>query len=470
MGEEHERGRTGAHGPLRYLRRAAAATPAHRDRYIDFLRAVAISLVVLGHWLAAVIVADDGGVRGDNALAHLDWAQSLTWFFQVMPVFFLVGGYANAASMDAHRRRGGDGPGWFLGRTDRLLRPTTAFLAVLWTTALAARLLGVPPEPLGLGVWAASIPLWFLAAYLGVVLCAPAMDHLHRRHGLTVPAVLVLAVLALDGLRLGAGLPLVGQANHLLVWLALHQLGFVWRDRWTEARPGVPAALAAGGVGALVLLTAVGPYPASMVDVPGADLGNTSPPTFALLVLGLTQAALVVAVAAPVRRALRRRGPWTAVIAVNAVVLTLFLWHMTAAVLTGALVYGTGLFPQPPVDSAAWVLMRIPWLLAVLPVLLVLVAVFGGVEARTTASSAGWRAGALRGVPAGRAVANLLVLAASPMVIGGLVWIALAGPGHHGIGTLPTAACLVYAVGASTLRLARRARARDGPGGTGREE
>jgi len=34
----------------------AAATPAHRDRYVDLLRAAAILAVVTGHWLAAAVI------------------------------------------------------------------------------------------------------------------------------------------------------------------------------------------------------------------------------------------------------------------------------------------------------------------------------------------------------------------------------------------------------------------------------
>lgn len=34
----------------------AAATPAHRDRHVDLLRAVAILAVVTGHWLAAAVI------------------------------------------------------------------------------------------------------------------------------------------------------------------------------------------------------------------------------------------------------------------------------------------------------------------------------------------------------------------------------------------------------------------------------
>lgn len=446
----------------RRLRRAAEQTPERRNRYIDALRALAILTVVLGHWLAA-LVTTNGRIGADNALAHILWAQPLTWFFQVMPVFFLVGGYSHAASLTSHYRKGGDAFGWVLGRTDRLLRPTTAFLVALWAGALAARLAGADPWLVGLAVWGASIPLWFLAAYIGVVVFAPLMFALHRRAGAAVPVVLVGLVLALDTARLGFGVPVIGEANYLLVWLAIHQFGFWWRDRWEDLRPLPPALTAAAGLLLLLALTTVGPYPLSMVDVPGAELGNASPPTFALLVLGLTQASIALALQGPAQRGLRRIGPWTAVVAVNAVVLTLFLWHMAAAIVTGAALYPTGVLPQPAVGSAEWLLLRVPWLLAVGLVLAVFVAVFGRVESRTAPSSAGWRvvdgAASAPGVWAWR----LLVAAAFASLLGGLLWIALAGPGDHGMGGLPTAAFLAYAAGAAVLRLMRERWSRISP-------
>ena len=80
---------------------------------------------------------------------------------------------------------------------------------------------------------------------------------------------------------------------------------------------------------------------------------------------------------------LRRSGPWQAVIAVNAVVLTVFLWHLTAAVLLIGLLNVLGVLPTPPVGSATWWAWRVPWLLALAVVLAGLVAVFGPIEART---------------------------------------------------------------------------------------
>ncbi|PZM89483.1 MAG: acyltransferase, partial [Actinobacteria bacterium] len=89
-------------------RQLAERTPPERERVVDFLRALAIVAVVLGHWLVSVVEYDsDGRLTGRSALPDLPWAYPLTWLVQVLPLFFLVGGYANAASLG--KRWGGGG-------------------------------------------------------------------------------------------------------------------------------------------------------------------------------------------------------------------------------------------------------------------------------------------------------------------------------------------------------------------------
>lgn len=46
----------------------AAATPAKRNRYADLLRVVSIFVVVIGHWLMAVLGYEDGTFTGRNLL------------------------------------------------------------------------------------------------------------------------------------------------------------------------------------------------------------------------------------------------------------------------------------------------------------------------------------------------------------------------------------------------------------------
>ncbi|MGY0005987.1 acyltransferase family protein [Micromonospora sp. I033] len=458
---------------MRRLRQLAERTPAGRERYVDLLRALAITMVVLGHWGVTVIGYDRAGrPTGHSALGDLPWAWPLTWVAQVMPVFFLVGGYANAASLAARRSRGGTATGWLVDRSARLARPTTALLVVLAAGAGLATLRGADPDQVRTVVWFATIPLWFLVAYLVVVPLTPPMYALHRRFGLAVPLVLV-ALVALGDLARILGPEGRATGNYLFGWLAVHQLGFAWYDtRAPAGSPGGPApvdaeprgprrrrlplsrragwALLAGGLVALVLLTVVGPYPVSMLNVPGERLDNTAPPSLALLAVASAQLGLIVLLREPAGRWLRRSGPWQAVIAVNAVVLTVFLWHLTAAVLLVGLLDALGVLPTPPVGSAAWWGWRIPWLLALAVVLAALVAVFGPIEARTRRPPATGPAGegarrlrtALAALGYAGLVAGLLLNSLTPK----------AAPEPLG---LPAPALVSYLAGAGVLRLLR---------------
>ncbi|NHO84060.1 acyltransferase [Micromonospora sp. CMU55-4] len=459
---------------MRRLRQLAQRTPPGRERYIDLLRALAITMVVLGHWGVTVIGYDNGRPAGHSALADLRWAWPLTWVAQVMPVFFLVGGYANAASLTSRRRRGGSATGWLVDRSARLIRPTTVLLLVLAAGAGIATLRGADAAQAREVIWFATIPLWFLVAYVAVVALTPPMFALHRRFGLAVPVVLVVLV-ALGDLGRLLGPAVLADGNYLLGWLAVHQVGFAWYDaarpdtRAGHAAPrglfrrGLPlsgragAALLGGGLVALVLLTVAGPYPVAMLHVPGERLDNAAPPSLALMAAAAAQLGLILLLRRPAGRWLRRSGPWQAVLAVNAVVLTLFLWHLTAAVLLVGLLDALGVLPTPPVGSAAWWAWRVPWLLALAAVLAVLVAVFGPVEARTRRPAATGPAGVGR-----RRLRAGLALAGYAGVLVGLLLNSLTpkeGPEPLG---LPAPALVAYLAGAGLLRLLRYGRDRPG--------
>ena len=95
----------GRHG-LEPAGRDGARTPSTRDRAVDFLRAASICAVVFGHWFIALIYWERGvvGVRSAVGVQAGMWLG--TWFFQVMPVFFFVGGFSNMITLDAFHRRG----------------------------------------------------------------------------------------------------------------------------------------------------------------------------------------------------------------------------------------------------------------------------------------------------------------------------------------------------------------------------
>src|SRR5512134_2940572 len=106
----------------------AEGTPATRDRYVDFLRALSICVVVIGHWTIALISWDDGLIRATSAVGRAPGLWLATWVCQVMPVFFFVGGYANLVAFDSTRRRGGSARDFVRDRVRRLLLPASAFL------------------------------------------------------------------------------------------------------------------------------------------------------------------------------------------------------------------------------------------------------------------------------------------------------------------------------------------------------
>lgn len=360
-----------------------AATPADRDRVVDLLRAASILAVVAGHWLIATVVRSGGDLRGTNALAAMPWLRPLTWVFQVMPVFFIVGGFANLRTLAAD---GGRDTGAFLAaRADRLLRPTVLFAAV-WLAAGPA-LVAVWDEP-RLAADVARIaaqPLWFLAVYVLVVLAAPVQWRLHRGHGLATLVVLALTVVVLDALRLSEVAPGPAVVNYLAVFLFAQGIGFLYAEgRFCGVRPRSALAVGGGALGVLVLLTTVGPYPVSMIGLPGQRISNMSPPTLPILVLGVAQGAVLLAAHGPLSRWLQRPRVWRATIVANLVVLTTFLWHLTALIAAGAALLAVGL-PVVEPGTAAWWLERPLWLGAAALVLGALVLALSPVERRAGA-------------------------------------------------------------------------------------
>src|SRR5688572_25151445 len=176
----------------------ADATPASRDRYVDFLRALSIAVVVFGHWLMAVVYQVGGRLEGGSALDLVPGLWILTWFLQVMPIFFFVGGFSNQVSWDSSRRKGEGYRGFLASRVERLMKPTAVFIAT-WLVAGTAIRLTVADSfgSLDLALAMVAKPLWFLAVYVLVTAMAPVMLALHRRFGGRV--LLVLAVGALLG-------------------------------------------------------------------------------------------------------------------------------------------------------------------------------------------------------------------------------------------------------------------------------
>ncbi len=359
----------------------ADRTPPERNRYVDFLRAASIVVVVLGHWLMAAVWVDDTGLHADNLLALVPRAAWVTWLLQVMPVFFFVGGFANLKSWRAARRHGVSYGTWLRERLRRLLLPVLPLLAVWTPAAWIVWRAGVDPDLLRIGSQAALVPVWFLATYVVIVAIAPAALAVWERWEWMSVIVPATAAGLVDLLTLNGLADLLKWTNYLWVWGAVHQLGFAWAEgRIGGVRRSL--AMAAGGLAATWLLVAAGPYPVGMVGLEGTGVTNSNPPRVTLVALAVFQIGLVLAVEGPFRRRLERRGPWTATVLVNGSIMTLYLWHLTAMVaLIGLLagpLGGFGLGPVPATPS--WWATRPLWYLAAAVATVPFLAIFGRFE------------------------------------------------------------------------------------------
>ena len=418
-----------------------------RNRYADLLRVTAIGGVVYGHWLLTDVTYRNGQLSGLDALNYVGWGRWVTWLLHVMPVFFLVGGYVNALSWTAHRARGQSWTRWARDRAMRLLWPTTVYLVVAVLAVAAARAAGASPAEIAEAGWLVALQLWFLPVYLLLIALTPLLLAAHRRWGLTVPAVMAAGAAAVDAAVLGPRLHVIGYGNYLLVWGSMHQWGFAWQDgRLTRPR-WRPYALAACGAAALALLVTVGPFPVDMVGA-GERIGNTGPPSVALLAFAAAQARLVLAAEPVVSRLLLSRPRlWRGVSRLNTTVMTVYLWHMVPVIVIAAAFYPAGVLAQPPVGTGQWWELRPAWF-ALLT--LVLAAV---VMAVTWAERPMLRLPAGLG-PAGRWSPALLTLGFGAVMLG-LTRLAIAGfaPG----GRLPLLALTAYATGLTVTLFTGRA-------------
>jgi hypothetical protein len=297
-----------------------------------------------------------------------------------MPLFFVVGGFASAMSLDAHWRRDGRDRDWVVGRLRRMVTPT-AVLASVWLVLLGAgRAIGAGAI-VAAGAVGAAIPLWFLANYTIDTACAPTVFRAVRANRNRTVGLLLGAFAVIEALHL-AGVAWAEHLNWVLGWMLFQVGGFMCRDgmlptgRRTLACAG---ALWAAAVG----LVAVGPWPVTMIHVSGVPFSPTHPPSLALVAFGAAFSATAIAVAPAVTALLARKaGLWRAVVAGNAVSLSVYLWHFTAMVAASAVFYTFGGLPTAPTGSADWLIEKTPVVALAFVLLVPIVALVSRVEQR----------------------------------------------------------------------------------------
>jgi Acyltransferase family len=349
-------------GLQQLARRIDAATPPQRDRAVDALRALAIAGVIGGHWLVTALVlghSSRGAVLSDSSpLASMPWLAPLSWIFQTLAVFFLVGGYSAARGY-----RGGY-LAWLRKRLTRLARPVAALVAV-WIPVTAGLLLaGVPAATVHTLLFLVISPLWFLGVYAGLTALTPVAMGLVRKCGAWAAALPAVMVAVTDLVRYGLSGPAwTGWVNVAAGWLVPYLLGIAWAGGSLRGRR-VPALMLAGGAAATAALIAWAGYPASMVGVNGARISNLNPPTLVAVSFGIAQCGLALLLRDRLARWMRRPLAWAGIALVNLSAMTLFLWHQTAFVTVSSLALLAGRVPGllTAPTSPLWIAERLAWL------------------------------------------------------------------------------------------------------------
>ncbi len=361
----------------------AALTSQDRNRYVDFLRSVSILVVIVGHWLITTAWYVDGAMTTGHLLKQQPQTQWLTWIFQVMPIFFIVGGYSNAVSLESARRKGIGYAGWLAARLNRLVAPLLVLLVAWAAIAVIMGFFDVSPALIQLASRAALIPTWFLAIYIMVVMLAPATYKFWRHLGFSSFWIFVAIAVLTDVAFFAADMRWLGWSNYFWVWLAVHHLGYAWRD----GRMGSATQLLIYSACALLLLWLLifrGPYPLAMVGSPDVGLSNTSPPKVTLVALALFQFGLLLALENPMRQALTSLRLWTATVLINSMIMSVYLWHITVMVIVVAVLYligGPGLGIEP--GTTDWWLSRPVWIMVLLILLLPVALLMSPLERRS---------------------------------------------------------------------------------------
>jgi hypothetical protein len=355
----------------------APPSASPRDPFIDGVRALGTVLVIALHWLMVEATWDGHQLVVGNALSH-GAAWLLTWL-QPLPLLFFAAGAA--ARYGLARQPGRSGWRFAASRLVRMAVPVGVFAAVWAVLVLALPVLGVPRAAVDRVARIVPQPLWFLAVQVALLVLTPVLLRaLHRWGDARVLVVAAALPLVVDLLRFAGGNHLIGAANVLLVWAVPYLCGLVYAAR-RSASPGSPSLqpspppallptsaslpqprradrergtdrerpiltrpvltlLAGAGLAATVLLLAGGPYPLSLIGMPGDATSNLAPPTAPVVGFSVAQ----VAVALLLRE---RLSAWAgrSIVArwVGARSMGLYLWHLTAMfAVTGAVLLGAG--------------------------------------------------------------------------------------------------------------------------------
>ncbi|TFB18191.1 acyltransferase [Microbacterium sp. 3H14] len=392
---------------------AVSARPRRpaRDTGIDFVRALCVLGVVLLHSIMVGVTVADQGPVFTNASDGTAWIAPLSWLLQVMPLFFVIGGFSGLLAYRRTRERGGTAIGFIAGRLHRLLRPAVFTIAAVGVGLALLTVAGVPADLIATAGFRYGQPLWFLGVFLLCQTLLPLLASAHERAPHRTITVLAAAAIAVDVLRAVTGLEGLGFLNLAFVWMALQQLGFFLADGRIDALRR--RTRAAAGFGALLVLVATfasGLYSSDLI-------ANINPPTGALLLVGVGHTSLLSLHRERLERFSRRPrvAAFTGFVTVRT--MTIYLWHMPVLLVmagvtaVSAMAVGATL---PALASAGWWAGRPLWLVTALALTALAAVAFTRFEAQPAPQATASRPRLVVGVLSGLiGIVLLLVLGTS---------------------------------------------------------
>lgn len=301
---------------------------------IDVARALSVLVVVVFHTLLYRIRLTDAGLTLEPWAAPT-WLYPLTWVLMIMPLFFVAGGFAHTLTVDRMHREGTSAGHYLASRGRRLIGPLVVFVtfcAIGFSLAAWAGFLDAASELSRLLMQL----LWFITTYLGIVVVAPGAVRLHDRFGVTPMLVLAGLAAAVDAWSFAVDNYELRYLNLMFVWPLVHQFGIAYQRGWWRRGPVwvAWASIAAGAAGVALLVFGFG-YPPTSVGFADLPIANIQPPTLAMASLALAQCGVLglverSGVLASLPPALEK-----GLGLLNAVMVSVYLWHIPIIGLTG---------------------------------------------------------------------------------------------------------------------------------------
>ena len=310
---------------------AGQRTRVARDSSVDAIRIVLLVAVFALHaMMCGVSVGADGPVL-ENALEGQAWFGPVSWVVQIMPLFFIAGGFSSFHHWRSMRSRGATATDYVRARLERLVRPALALVIVVATGLAALALAGLPAELVATAGFRIGQPLWFLGVYIAISALVPVMVRAHERARMLTPLGLLAAVVAVDVTRLATGIDAIGFLN--LWWCG---------SSCSSSDSTSPTAASTGWAAARSGASRAARSPCWSCSPPSAPYSadmyvNLNPPTVCLVVLGVAQLALFQLARPAISAWVERTDASRLIGAIGARAMTVYLWHLPVLILLAGL-------------------------------------------------------------------------------------------------------------------------------------